>query len=92
MCETSKEKARDDYTILFQLINEYNTGNFKTMNEYNSNNFKLITQYNTINFALIIGLNSLLFIYVNIVLGKTIAKQQRRIDDLKRELEEMKKC
>ena len=94
LCETSKEKARDDYTILFNLINESNAITSKAMNEYSAINSKAINECNRINFTLVMTLHCLLFIYITFAIGyaqKIIFKQQRQIDDLKRELEEMKK-
>ena len=69
----------------------------RAMNEQHSNLFKLVNEYNSANFTLIITLHTIVFIYVTLVcsftykhLYKTITDQQRQIDDLKRELEEMK--
>ena len=89
----SNARAMNEFqAINSRLINEYNSANVRLMNEHQSSNFKLITRYNFVNFILIIVLHSILFIYVTFVLQKIIVKQQRQIDDLKHELEEMKKC
>ena len=115
LCETEKEKTRDEYTRLVKLITDYNAGTNKAMseynainfklindhnsnsvrliNEYNSNSFRLINRYNLITFTLIMALNTTTFVYVTYVQKhshKTIADQQCQIDDLKRELEELR--
>ena len=92
LCETSKEQTRDDYTRLVNQINEYNA---TMMNVWQDANLRLINKNYDSNFKLLIVLYGLSIIYTTFALGysrKIIFKQQRQIDDLKRELEEMKKC